>query len=476
MKTIRPAPYILQLGPDFYEEVTPAKFPKTILRYRNQQAAKDLNLDGLSELEWIQYFALFKPLSQNLQKPLALKYHGHQFRHYNPDLGDGRGFLFAQFLDSHGRILDLGTKGSGQTPYSRAGDGKLTLKGAFREVLATEMLMALGVNTSQTFSVIETGENLTRNDEPSPTRSAVLVRLNHSHIRIGTFQRLAYFQQNHNIYKLIDYCCEYVYPDLKDLSTNNKTLEFFKKVVGRCAYLAAEWMMSGFVHGVLNSDNINISAESFDYGPYRFLPKYDPHFTAAYFDHSGLYSYGRQPSSMYWNLEQLASSLALIENPEALSLILNEYGELFTQSIHECFFKRLGLIRQSKEKNDHLLMQFFTFLSSSEALFEQSFYDLRLKDWTRLENSVQKEKYKSQEFTNLKNTLDQFDVDPNLNLTHTYWQQGSCESLLIEEIENLWAAIDKNDNWQPFNQKLIAIRSMREAYDLHSPLSPPTHS
>ena len=111
---------------------------------------------------------------------------------YNPDIGDGRGFLFAQLRDGDGRLLDLGTKGSGQTPYSRFGDGRLTLKGGVREVLATEMLEALGVETSKTFSLIETGEALERNDEPSPTRSAVLVRLQHSHIRIGTFQRLAY--------------------------------------------------------------------------------------------------------------------------------------------------------------------------------------------------------------------------------------------------------------------------------------------
>src|SRR5271170_7670008 len=133
----------------------------------------------------------FEPLPGNLEKPLALRYHGHQFDVYNPALGDGRGFLFAQLQDDAGRLLDLGTKGSGQTPWSRGGDGRLTLKGGVREVLATEMLEALGVYTSKSFSLFETGEKLTRGDEPSPTRSSVLVRLGHSHIRIGTFQRLA---------------------------------------------------------------------------------------------------------------------------------------------------------------------------------------------------------------------------------------------------------------------------------------------
>src|SRR6185312_15585133 len=151
-------------------------------------------LDTLTDAEWTDHFGRFQPIAGSFETPLALRYHGHQFQTYNPDLGDGRGFLFAQLRDADGRLLDLGTKGSGRTPWSRGADGRLTLKGGVREVLATEMLEALGVPTSKTFSLIETGEALERHDEPSPTRGAVLVRLSHSHIRIGTFQRLAYLK------------------------------------------------------------------------------------------------------------------------------------------------------------------------------------------------------------------------------------------------------------------------------------------
>src|SRR5262249_23359045 len=147
------------------------------LRYRNDRWARRVGLSHLTDAEWIAHFGRFQPLPDNIPQPLALRYHGHQFRTYNPDLGDGRGFLFAQFRDDAGRILDLGTKGSGKTPYSRTADGRLTLKGGVREVMATTMLEAFGVNTSKTFSLIETGEQLNRNDEPSPTRSSVLVRL-----------------------------------------------------------------------------------------------------------------------------------------------------------------------------------------------------------------------------------------------------------------------------------------------------------
>src|SRR5688572_10933941 len=191
----RAAPAILELGDSFYDPVEPAGFPATILRFRNRRWAPAVGLDQLSDEDWIRHFGRFEPLPGNLPRPLALRYHGHQCRVYNPDIGDGRGFLFAQLRDGEDRLLDLGTKGSGQTPYSRFGDGRLTLKGGVREVLATEMLEALGVDTSKSFSLVETGEALERNDEPSPTRSAVLVRLQHSHIRIGTFQRLAYFRE-----------------------------------------------------------------------------------------------------------------------------------------------------------------------------------------------------------------------------------------------------------------------------------------
>src|SRR5688500_3794846 len=201
----RAAPAISSVADMLADVVAPAEFPAHTLRYRNQRWAEKVGLGELSEAEWERHFAGFAPLPDNLSAPLALRYHGHQFDSYNPGLGDGRGFLFAQLRDDAGRLLDLGTKGSGRTPYSRGGDGKLTLKGGVREVLATEMLEALGVYTSKTFSLFETGEELMRGDEPSPTRSSVLVRLSHSHIRIGSFQRLHYMSDVASIERLLSY-------------------------------------------------------------------------------------------------------------------------------------------------------------------------------------------------------------------------------------------------------------------------------
>ena len=212
----RPDPRFVGLGEAFADPVAPAAFPRTDIRFRNDRAAASVGLDGLSDDEWRAHFARFEPLPDNQPQPLAMRYHGHQFRVYNPDLGDGRGFLFAQLREAgSGRLLDLGTKGSGPTPYSRTADGRLTLKGGVREVLATAMLEALGVPTSRSFSLIETGEDLQRPDEPSPDRSgAVLTRLSHSHIRFGTFQRHAYFNLPQNIERLIDHVIENYYPAL----------------------------------------------------------------------------------------------------------------------------------------------------------------------------------------------------------------------------------------------------------------------
>ncbi|HEX2817191.1 MAG TPA: protein adenylyltransferase SelO family protein, partial [Phenylobacterium sp.] len=163
----RPDPRFSELGAEFADPVAAEAFPKTILRFRNDRAAATVGLDTLTDAEWIAHFGRFEPLPGNINPPLAQRYHGHQFRVYNPELGDGRGFTFAQLREAGtDRLLDLGTKGWGRTPWSRTADGRLTLKGGVREVLATAMLEALGVPTSRSFSLIETGEDLDRSDEP----------------------------------------------------------------------------------------------------------------------------------------------------------------------------------------------------------------------------------------------------------------------------------------------------------------------
>ena len=431
------------------DPVKPAAFPNHTLRFRNDRWAAATGLAGLADEEWVRHFGRFEPLPGNLGEPLALRYHGHQFRNYNPDIGDGRGFLFAQLRDCGGRLLDLGTKGSGQTPYSRDGDGRLTLKGAVREILATEMLEALGVHTSKTFSVIETGEQLWRGDEPSPTRSAVLVRLSHGHIRIGTFQRLMALRDTEHMALLVDYCLETFPggdPPAGAPGREEPAVRLMHQVIERMADLAASYMVAGFVHGVLNSDNMNISGESFDYGPWRWLPQWDPGFTAAYFDHSGLYSFGRQPEAIHWNCAQLAIALRLLAQSGPLIGAIERFGDLYQRSMTRRFTWRLGVEPRGSEDDTALIAAAERHMREA-AIAPDSFFFRHRGARNR----------PGDEFGELLGGYCSAGADDAL------WQDSAAPSLVIDEVERIWNAIDRDDDWRPLAEKIAAIRNLGKA-------------
>jgi serine/tyrosine/threonine adenylyltransferase len=506
--------FIRDIASFLADEIESQPFASGELRFRNQRAAETVGLATLSDLDWKNHFLHFKPLPNNIPKPLALRYHGHQFQHYSPELGDGRGFLFAQLRDTTGRLLDLGTKGSGKTPYSRGGDGRLTLKGAVREVLATEMLEALGVNTSKTFSVFETPERLERHDEPSPTRSAVLVRLNHSHIRFGSFQRLAYLKQMREMQKLVDHCLTNFFAnelallddtnisnskavDLsRDLSENLTEKQVFLSsnlsssmkssrpsaspeshcelllsvAVQKSAELAASWIVAGFVHGVLNTDNMNITGESFDYGPYRFIPFFEPNFVAAYFDREGLYSFGNQPGAVFWNLQQLAQSLSLIAEPKPLEACLEKFSGEFSKAMRAKLLDRLGLrsknLKQTPQELDRFVAAAFEFMKASKVSFAGFFFD-----WyggslskARAQNSVRGALYSGPHFDLYLELLAGLEPEPRAKeiLKKEYFLRSEPEDLLIDEIEAIWSRIEDHDDWSLFNSKVVRIRQLNE--------------
>ncbi|PWB84037.1 MAG: YdiU family protein [Methylocystaceae bacterium] len=457
-----------KLGDSFFDIVEPACFPEHILRFRNRRWAARTGLDTLTDDEWIAHFGRFEPLPDNFPQPLALRYHGHQFHMYNPDLGDGRGFLFAQLRDlEDGRLLDLGTKGSGKTPWSRQGDGRLTLKGGLREILATEMLEALGVDTSKTFSLIETGESLFRGDEPSPTRSSVLVRLSHSHIRIGTFQRLSHLGDEPAIERLLDYTIANYFPDLAAEPAERRAEAFLERVVARVARLGARYMVTGFVHGVLNSDNINITGESFDYGPWRFAPHYDPRFTAAYFDDSGLYSFGRQPGALGWNLTRLAECVLPLVGLERTEKILANYQSVIQREFQLALLERFGLRPATDAAKDAALAKaLLEFLGKTRAPFEQTFFDWRggLASRARAAASPEAARYETQEFAPLLEALADHEPAPSANLEHPYFQRTTPCTMLIDEVEAIWAPIAADDDWRPLGDKIAEIAMMRNAY------------
>ena len=321
----------------------------------------------LTDEEWLEHFGRFEPLPGSFAEPLALRYHGHQFQVYNPQLGDGRGFLFAQLHDLvDGRLLDLGTKGSGRTPWSRGGDGRLTLKGGVRELLASEMLEALGVDTSKTFSLIETGEELQRSDEPSPTRSSVLVRLSHSHIRIGTFQRFAYHEDTRR----------------PAAAARLRRADLHARGLARRRGRPARWPSSSGSRPTSRAPGRSgwppasstacstpttstSPARASTTGPWRFLPTYDPGFTAAYFDESGLYAFGRQPATLLWNLTRLAECLLPLAPQAELEAALDGFRPAFQRELRRRCCAGWACARRRAEADGALVEALFEFLEAT---------------------------------------------------------------------------------------------------------------
>ena len=340
-------PSIEGLGEAYWDGVEAAVFPQTRLRFRNDALLSQLGLDpaAVTDRDFEAAYGRFEAR----QPLLALRYHGTQFGTYNPFLGDGRGFLYGQVRDIYGDLQDLGTKGSGTTPWSRGGDGRLTLKGGVREIIASEALHRLGVTTSRTLSLVETGEELWRGDEPSPTRSAVMVRLARTHLRFGSCERLLHRREPQNLERLWRHAQATYYPHLGDGSGEESALALYGELVERVARLAAEWMVAGFTHGVLNTDNMSLAGESFDYGPFAFLDRWDLGFTAAYFDQTSLYAYGQQPRICHQNLRLLQEPLAMLWPRQALEQRLERFGPTYDAHFRARLMRRLGFELESQQ-------------------------------------------------------------------------------------------------------------------------------
>ena len=469
-------PALESLGYDYFDEVTAAEFPGHILRFRNDQLLPLLGLDPtkVEDEDFIQAFGKF----QGLRPFLALRYHGYQFGEYNPRLGDGRGFLYGQVRGIDGELYDFGTKGSGTTPYSRGADGRLTLKGGVREVLAAEALHNLGVRTSRCLSLIETGEQLWRGDEPSPTRSSVMVRLTRSHIRFGTFERLHYFKRPDLIQKLLGHVIEQYYPKITSSPRLGKTREddryvqFYAELVERVAQLVAQWMAAGFCHAVLNTDNMSITGESFDYGPYAFIPTYNPSFTAAYFDYYGRYCYGYQPEICRGNLEMLQQPLAAVISQADMAAALATFDEHYYLTYRQLMLNKLGFAQIPEPQAEELLRLTIQFLQDSQVGYHAFFAELAQQfDLSWRDDVGQIFSHASfLQSPEQSSALDTWRVLYNHLLQHSsaaemediarrLQDKNPKTALLRPVIEEVWEAIAQEDNWEPFYALLKRLQS-----------------
>jgi len=291
---------------------TPVKAPRLVKV--NEQLARDLGVDParLASPEGVAV------LAGNVVPPgsdaIALAYAGHQFGHFVPQLGDGRAVLLGEVIGRAGTRSDIQLKGSGQTPFSRRGDGRAVLGPVLREYIISEAMAALGIPTTRSLAAVTTGEGVWRE---TPLPGAVLTRVAASHIRIGTFQYFAAREDTEALRVLADYAIARHYPDA--VNAPNKYRAFLDGVIARQADLVARWLLVGFIHGVMNTDNMSISGETIDYGPCAFMDFYDPRQVYSSIDEGGRYAYGNQPGIAQWNLARLAETLLplLADNEEA---------------------------------------------------------------------------------------------------------------------------------------------------------------
>lgn len=271
--------------------------------------------------------------------PIAMKYGGHQFGGWNPELGDGRGLLLGEILDKAGKRWDLHLKGSGPTPFSRMGDGRAVLRSSIREYLAGEALHALGVPTTRALALLGSEQPVRRERVET---AATLLRVADSHIRFGHFEWLFYAGHQPLLLKLADYVIDRHYPECRTQA--HPYVALLDAIVARTARLMAAWQAQGFAHGVMNTDNFSITGQTLDFGPYGFLETYDPHLICNHSDHNGRYSWHLQPSVGLWNLNALAHALSGLIPVEAIKASLTGYEGLLTERYDTLMRARLGLL------------------------------------------------------------------------------------------------------------------------------------
>jgi uncharacterized protein YdiU (UPF0061 family) len=337
--------YIL-LGDAFFKRVSPTPVSKPELLFWNSNLAETLQLSPSLQTDaalQAQYFS-GNQLPEGAES-IALAYSGHQFGQLSPQLGDGRAHLIGEVLDKHDHRFDIQLKGSGSTPFSRRGDGRCALGPAMREYIMSEAMHFLAVPTSRCLAVVTTGEPVYRE---TLRPGAVVTRVAASHIRVGTFQYFAIRNDIESLTTLLDYAINRHYPEI-NIAPENKALQFLEAVIAKQITLVVEWMRVGFIHGVMNTDNVAISGETIDFGPCAMMGIYDPNTVYSSIDTQGRYAFGNQPSITLWNMTRLAECLIpLIGNDEKAAIaivepLLMQFSQQFEQAYFKMLANKLGL-------------------------------------------------------------------------------------------------------------------------------------
>ena len=365
----------LDLATDLYSELAPTAVAKPEIVLFNEPLARDLGLEfDTGDLSGIAALLSGNSLPTGA-RPFAQAYAGHQFGHFTM-LGDGRALVLGEHVLAGGARVDVQFKGSGRTPYSRQGDGRAALCPMLREYLISEAMHALQVPTTRSLAVVKTGELVFRQEALA---GAILTRIAASHIRVGTFAYAAALSKPDLLRALVDYTLQRHYPELRE--ADNAALALLRVVAERQASLVVDWLRVGFIHGVMNTDNVALSGETIDYGPCAFMDSYDPKTVFSSIDHRGRYCFGNQPAIAQWNLARFAESLLPVlhqDKDRALELareVVDGFGELFQSQYLAMMRAKLGLANARAEDKD-LVDDFLRLLQRHKADYTNSFLSL----------------------------------------------------------------------------------------------------
>lgn len=358
-------------------KLNPVHDPKLILL--NELLAKELGLHTSALREEIALFAGNE--APEHATPLAQAYAGHQFGHFTM-LGDGRAILLGEHLTPEGKYVDIQLKGAGRTPYSRGGDGRAALGPMLREYIISEAMHHLGIPTTRALAVVTTGEGIMREEI---LEGAILTRVAASHLRVGTFQYAYQFGTDVDLVALVDYTIDTHYPELKNAA--NRALALLEKVIERQAALIANWQLVGFVHGVMNTDNMTISGETIDYGPCAFLDTYHPEAVFSSIDRNKRYAYANQPAIAEWNLTRFAETLLPLlhdDEEEAVNIAtetLYTFRAAYVQNWLSGMRKKLGM-DEEKVEDEQLVNELLTLMEKFEADYTNTFLALTFQEFT----------------------------------------------------------------------------------------------
>ena len=448
----------------------PVKSPKLVII--NDEYSKELGLN----LSIINNDILSSMFAGNLlpkgSEPIAQAYAGHQFGYFTM-LGDGRAVIIGEHLAKNNTRVDIQIKGSGITPYSRNADGRAALGPMLREYVISEAMHALNIPTSRSLAVVKTGENVIRE---TSLPGAILTRVASSHIRVGTFQYVAMRNDIKTLKKLLNYTIERHYPELKN--SINPALSLLKAVIEKQIELVVNWMRVGFIHGVMNTDNMTISGETIDYGPCAFMDNYDPKTVFSSIDYHGRYAYGNQPDIINWNLLRFAETLIPLINKredksvEIIKDTFNKFNKVYKESWDSMMRKKLGLFGKKKQ-DENLVNQLLSWMSQNNADYTNTFCYLMKEDFVKdkpFQNSAFKKWNKE-----WRNRIKQNKKPDNLSLN----LMRSTNPLVIPRNHKVEESLDaaNNNDLVPFHNLLQVLKKPYERLEKKEyQLTPPPNT